>query len=440
MFPDRIAPLRHRRTATHMVYATGYDAAGFALEFADPLAERAEAWRDSYLAFLLPMLAILPLGYMLVRWITAQALRPLDRMRAEVERRDSQMLSPMDAEAHPAELSAVIATLNGFMARLAQALEGERAFASNAAHELRTPVAIALAQVQRMQHETADDVQRDRLAAVGRALDRMSRLVTRLLQLARAESGIGRGAAPVDVARLLPHVLRDAHGDGSRLRVVLPEGPVPSQMDADALAIVVGNLIDNALQHAPEGTPVDIVLDDAGVLVVRNGGTPVAAADLARIADRFASRRSGGFGLARISPGRSRSRRAGGWSCTLGAGPRGRVRGAVASALTSKPGVRIACHTAPIAPLMMEVSRAHPSCCPCDGRRRAARPCRRPLRRSPGKMASRGRVEGRTDRQGLADRQCQDRGRLLRGLWQGRHGQAGRDLLRSRHVRGGRVG
>ncbi|ATQ54550.1 sensor histidine kinase [Paracoccus yeei] len=297
MFPDRIAPLRHRRTATHMVYATGYDAAGFALEFADPLAERAEAWRDSYLAFLLPMLAILPLGYMLVRWITAQALRPLDRMRAEVERRDSQMLSPMDAEAHPAELSAVIATLNGFMARLAQALEGERAFASNAAHELRTPVAIALAQVQRMQHETADDVQRDRLAAVGRALDRMSRLVTRLLQLARAESGIGRGAAPVDVARLLPHVLRDAHGDGSRLRVVLPEGPVPSQMDADALAIVVGNLIDNALQHAPQGTPVDIVLDDAGMLVVRNGGTPVAAADLARIADRFASRRSGGFGL-----------------------------------------------------------------------------------------------------------------------------------------------
>lgn len=296
-FPDRATPMGHSRTATHVVYTTAFDPSGLAVQFADPVAERNEAWRDTFAAFLLPMLALIPLCYLLVRWITAKGLLPLDRVRAEVAMRDSQMLSPMDADAHPIEFAAIITTLNGFMARLSQALEGERAFASNAAHELRTPVAIALAQVQRMQHEAADDGQRTRLAAIERALDRMSRLVARLLQLARADSGIGRGVVPIDAARLLPHILRDARGDGARLHLVLPEGPVLSLMDTDALAIVVGNLVDNALQHAPEETPVDVVLNADGLVVVRNSGPVVPADDLTRVTDRFASRRSGGFGL-----------------------------------------------------------------------------------------------------------------------------------------------
>jgi len=297
VFPDRAEPRRYARTVTHVVYTTDYDRTGLAVQFADPLAERREAFRESFLAFLLPMLAILPLGYVLVRWITAKGLQPLDQVRAEVATRDSQSLAPMDAAAHPAEFSAIIATLNGFMARLSQALEGERAFASNAAHELRTPVAVALAQVQRMQHETDDDGQRMRLAAMEQALQRMSRRVARLLQLARAEAGIGRGASQIDAGGLLPHILRDARGDGSRLRLTLPDGPVLTQMDADALAIVVGNLIDNALQHGPDGTPVDVSLTSDRVVVVRNRGPAVAAGDLARLPDRFTSRRSGGFGL-----------------------------------------------------------------------------------------------------------------------------------------------
>lgn len=289
----------YRRSATHVVYMTDHDASGLAVQFAAPLAERSEAWRDTFLAFLLPMLAILPLGYMLVRWITAKGLQPLDEVRAELAQRDSQSLSPMDTSAHPAELSAIIATLNSFMARLSQALEGERAFASNAAHELRTPVAVALAQVQRMQIETSDETQAARLVAIEQALRRMSRLVARLLQLARAQSGLGLGAAPIDVKALLPHILRDGRGIGvgAGVHLELPPTDVISRMDADALAIVLGNLIDNSLQHAPAGTPVDVTLTAKGTVLVRNDGPVVPAADLARLADRFASRRAGGFGL-----------------------------------------------------------------------------------------------------------------------------------------------
>lgn len=298
-FAAEMRPLHYHHTATHVVYMTDYDRSGLAVQFADPLAERGEAWRDTFLAFLLPMLAILPLGYMLVRWITAKGLQPLDEVRTELARRDSQSLSPMDAGAHPAELSAIISTLNGFMARLSQALEGERAFASNAAHELRTPVAVALAQVQRMQSEVTDATQTARLVAVEQALRRMSRLVARLLQLARAQSGLGLGAAPIDVKALLPHILRDGRGigAGAGVHLDLPHADVTSRIDADALAIVLGNLIDNSLQHAPPGTPVDVTLTAEGVIRVRNDGPVVPAADLARLADRFASRRAGGFGL-----------------------------------------------------------------------------------------------------------------------------------------------
>ena len=296
-FPDRARPERLQRTETHMVYTTAFTPAGHALQFADPLVERAEAWRDSFAAFLLPMLAILPLGWLAVGWITRMALRPLEALRAEMARRDSDSLSPLDAASQPRELAGAIATLNGFMARLAIAIEGERSFATNAAHELRTPVAVALAQLQRLAQETTDPDARARIATIEAALHRMARLVGRLLQLARADAGIGRGEAPIDAARLLHHVLAEIAPPPGRLALDLSAGPVWTRMDADALAIVAGNLIENALQHGPADAPVEVTLTADGSLCVRNGGPALSAQALAGATRRFVRRKGGGFGL-----------------------------------------------------------------------------------------------------------------------------------------------
>ncbi|MDQ7778069.1 MAG: HAMP domain-containing sensor histidine kinase [Paracoccus aminovorans] len=295
-FPAAPRPGTLQRTATHMVHTTAYTPAGLALQFADPLAERREAWRESFLAFLLPMLALLPLGYLAGGWITRLALRPLEALRAEMAARDSRALAPMDPAAHPAELGAIVVALNGFMARLSQALAGERAFATNAAHELRTPVAVALAQVQRLARETAEPTAQARITAIEAALARMARLVTRLLQLARAEAGIGPGAA-LDAAALLPHVLRDLGPGAARVALALPGGPVWTAMDADALAILAGNLIENALQHGPADGPVTVALDGAGRLTVRNSGPALSPTRLRAAGERFARRDGGGFGL-----------------------------------------------------------------------------------------------------------------------------------------------
>ncbi|WP_102106720.1 ATP-binding protein [Oceaniglobus roseus] len=286
-------------TATHRFYSTGFNDQGYAVAFGSPLEERGEAYRDSLTAFLLPMLALLPLAYLLTGWISRIALSPLDTLRREIQRRGETSLAPLGAGGQPRELRIITAALNRFMIRLAQTLEGERAFATNAAHELRTPVAAALAQIQRARAQaTAPEVQ-EHLDRAADEIRRMSRLVARLLQLARAEAGIGTADTAQDLGRLLRFTVEERrHGAGAdgRLRLSLPDAPVFGRIDPDAFAIVAGNLIDNALQHSPPGSPVDVVLDAAGTLAVTNDGPPVPPEVLARLTDRH-SRSGGGSGF-----------------------------------------------------------------------------------------------------------------------------------------------
>ena len=286
------------RTETHVFYTSDLNADGLAAIYGDPLHERREAYRESLLAFLLPMLALLPLAHVLVGHIARAALRPLDRLRGEIEARGDGRLDPIDAAGQPQELHEITATTNSLMMRLGQALDGERAFATNAAHELRTPVAVALAQVQRLR-AAATDPTLDRIEA---ALARMSRLVERLLQLARADAGLGSATRPHDLCALLDHVLDDSRRSpprAERLRLWLPDGPVLSPIDPDAFAILAGNLIDNAFQHSPMGSLLTVTLSGDGCLVVSNEGPPLDKRQLAGLTRRFqrANQSTQGFGL-----------------------------------------------------------------------------------------------------------------------------------------------
>lgn len=288
-------------TESHNFYTTSPNGEGFVMQVGDPRQERSEAYFESLTALMIPMLAILPLAYLMVAWIGQRALSPLDQMRDEIEARSDARLDPIDAGGQPAELRAITATLNGFMIRLSQALDGERAFATNAAHELRTPVAIALAQVQRMREETGND-NAGRLAAIEEALKRMSRLVVRLLQVARADAGIGMSQDSHDLRKLLDIVLSESQRDPGRkerLRVVRPDQPVLCKLDPDAFAMIAGNLIDNAFQHAPPETVIDIELTQSGVLRIVNDSPALSPAELERLPGRFqrGMKGSDGFGL-----------------------------------------------------------------------------------------------------------------------------------------------
>ena len=298
--PEGPAVAGFSRTRTHIYYTTPPDSGGIALRFGDSRLERHEAYRDSMIAFLLPMLALLPLAYFLVGAIARAALRPLQPLRAEIAQRSGGRLDPIDAADQPEELRPITTALNAMMARLAQTLEGERAFATNAAHELRTPVNVALAQVQRLRAEISDPVAGASIQRAEAALKRLGRLVARLLQLARAEAGIGLTDAPQDVARLLDLVLDDSRRDparSERLRISQPTEPVWSRMDPDAFAIVAGNLIDNAFQHATPGTPITVALHPDGTLSIGNDAPLLSASDLDRIRKRYRQGGESGQGV-----------------------------------------------------------------------------------------------------------------------------------------------
>ena len=195
--------------------------------------------------------------------------------------------------------------VNALMERLRGALEAERGFTANSAHELRTPIAAALAQTQRLMAELDDGPPRERARAIASALRRLSRLSEKLLQLAKAEGGglVAEHPAPLaPVLRLVIAELDRQTDRGDDIALELPDGDGPvSDLDPDAFAILARNLIENALKHGSPEAPVTVRLS-GDLFEVENRGAPVPADVLARLERPFERGPTGadgsGLGLA----------------------------------------------------------------------------------------------------------------------------------------------
>ncbi len=289
------------QSATHRFYSEAALQGSVRLTVAEPLAHRAAAGREIQMGLVLPLLIVLPVALLAIGLAVRASLAPLRRFREGLAARGARDLSPVPMAALPTEVAPVAETVNGLLARLAAAFEAERSFAANAAHELRTPLAGAIAQAQRLQAETRDPAAQARAADIEATLKRLTRLSERLMQLARAEGGRLRLEHASDlrlVARILVDELSRVVG-GERLTLTLPAEPVMSDLDPDVFAIVLRNLVDNALRHGAPDAPVQLALTREGVLTVGNEGPVVPSAVLSRLVDRFerADAQSEGSGL-----------------------------------------------------------------------------------------------------------------------------------------------
>ncbi len=235
------------------------------------------------------------------------SLDPLRRFRARLEARGARDLSEVPAEGLPSEIGPLAETLNGLLDRLREAFEAERSFAANAAHELRTPLAGAIAQAQRLRSETSDPATEARAAEIEATLKRMTRLSERLMQLARAEGGRLQMDRSADLRNAARVVVDDIGRSGipGRIRLNLPDTAVMSDIDPDAFAILCRNLVENALRHGAESAPVDVTLTGDGQLMVANDGPVLPRGTLDRLTARFervnASAEGGGLGLAIVA-------------------------------------------------------------------------------------------------------------------------------------------
>ncbi len=290
-----------RQTATHRLY---YDAAlqgTVSIAVAEPLSHRAEVAREVLVGLALPLIVVIPFGLLGVFWIVRRSLRPVRRFSNALASRGAHDLSAVRDSTLPNEIKPVAEAINDVLDRLGRTLEAERSFTANAAHELRTPVAAALAQTQRLMVETSDTNAAGRAAKIEVALKRLTRLSEKLMQLARAEGGRLRRDTVSDLRPVLSMVLADFDraAGSARIQSTLPTDPVLSDLDPDAFAIVVRNLLENALRHGIGDTPVELQLTGGGTLRVLNDGPPVAPETLPQLTARFerGQTRAAGSGL-----------------------------------------------------------------------------------------------------------------------------------------------
>lgn len=267
------------------------------LTIAEPLAHRKGVAREVAMRLALPLLAVIPLTILGIFYGLGYALRPLQHLRRQLARRDANDLAPLSTESLPSEVKPIAGAVNQLFQRLSRAFDAERSFASNAAHELRTPLAGAVVQVQRLRLQTKEPETARRADEIEGTLKRLTRLSERLVQLSRAEGARLIGAAPHDLRVILRLVVEDFDRgpDVGRTDLSLPADPVMSQVDPDAVAIVARNLIENAMRHG-DGGAVRVVLEPGGLLSFENDCAAVPPEVLASLSGRFVRGAAAGDG------------------------------------------------------------------------------------------------------------------------------------------------
>lgn len=295
------------QTATHRLYSDEAVRGTVRITVAEPLAHRAGVARDIQMGLGLPLLVVLPVALVAIMLAVRASLAPLRQFRDRLSARGARDLGPVAGAALPSELAPLADTVNALLARLDAAFQAERSFAAHAAHELRTPLAGAIAQAQRLQAETADAAARARAGDIEATLKRLTRLSERLLQLARAEGGRLQCDQPADLRPVVRMIVEDLAraAEPGRITLSLPTDAVLSDLDPDALAILLRNLVDNAMRHGLPDAPVAVALQPDGSLVVANDG-PVPTPDvMERLTNRFeragAKAEGSGLGLAIVA-------------------------------------------------------------------------------------------------------------------------------------------
>ena len=246
-----------------------------------------------------------------------RGLAPLTRLTAQLENRSVNALSPIGMTQAPSEVHALVQAINGLLGEVVRNVDQEKRFINDAAHQLRTPLAGLISQVELAQRETTDPVLGARLAKVLSGADRSAHLVHQLLTLARTETTARR--EPLDLADLAREVAREWTPKAMAAGVDLGyEGDEhrPIQGDAVQLREALANLIDNALRYTPRGSSVTLRVNAVGEssrLIVEDNGPGLSDDELDHVFQRFwrASEQPGGCGLG-LAIVREISRRHGG--------------------------------------------------------------------------------------------------------------------------------
>jgi len=280
------------------VYAVVNPALGVRVLVGDSLEIRERLIGDVMKGLLLPGIIILPVLALLIWLSVGRGLAPLTRIAVGLSGRSATELHPIDDRAAPGEIRPVLHALNSLFGRVAEARERERSFTAYAAHELKTPLAGLKTQAQIALRTDDPKVRRDALSRISTSVDRTSRMVRQLIDLAAVDSAV---SAPVDDAVDLHSLLSEIASDleplltAGEVRVARAWGehdPTAVMVKADRtlVQLALRNVMENAIQHSPRGSEVSCKVfrsGDAAVVIITDQGHGISAAEEARVTERF---------------------------------------------------------------------------------------------------------------------------------------------------------
>ena len=269
--------------------------------------------RQSALYATLPLLLLVPVLLAVMLMLIRLMLRPLAELSRTVNARQENDLQPLPKTDLPTELQPFVNAINGLLGRTGAAMESQRRFVADAAHELRSPLAALSLQAERLHAAPMSPEATERLETLQAGIRRSRHLLEQLLLLARAQNarwGQGQAAAtaasaPATVAvlpvmrRVLEDLLPLADQKGLNLGISAAPGATQDaeaderiRVSADEMALytLLRNLVDNAIRYTPVGGQIDLWVDRRGaevVMAVQDNGPGIPAEERTRVVDPF---------------------------------------------------------------------------------------------------------------------------------------------------------
>lgn len=267
---------------------------GITVQASQRYSVRAALARTAALEAAVPILVTIPLGWLVIGWGLNRVLGKLTTLAGEIAARGVETKRPIPVAEVPVEVSPLVEAMNALIGRLQKSLEQQRQFLSDAAHELRTPLAALRLQIDALQFDGGETVPEPTLADLAQGANRAATLVDQLLRLARYDAGThAPDPEVVDVVPLVLTCVADHVAIADQKQVDL--GLVcaePARIEAAGrdLRVLFGNLIQNAVRYTEPGGVVDVAVrarDQAVTVEIADTGCGIREDALPRVFDRF---------------------------------------------------------------------------------------------------------------------------------------------------------
>lgn len=265
-----------------------------AVQISQQMEVRTELAEHAALGAVAPIIILIPIAWLLLGVVIYRVMRPLGLVASKLSRRSATDTTPILLEGAPSEVVPLVSAMNDLLVRLQQTLDRQRSFVSDAAHELRTPLAALNLQIGNIRRIAKGKEVISRLDDLDAGAKRATHLVNQMLQLARSETQADmQGRTVVELGDMIDTCVAEILPIATSRGVALTwhrRQDVYALGQVRDLRVLVTNLVDNAVRYTPAGGLVDVettLISGAGLVRITDTGPGIEESLISRAFERF---------------------------------------------------------------------------------------------------------------------------------------------------------